>query len=83
MYFEKNRSFPSDGCCDTAVRKCQRMEVPGTVQYGRILHSSSMEQYCYAQLGYRINIYYCTRESEIYGWILHEWADVFTRAEGE
>ena len=31
-----------------------KLEVPGTVQYGRILHGSSMEQYCYARLGYRI-----------------------------
>ena len=38
------------------VSKFEKVEVPGTMQYGRILHSSSMEQYCYARLGYRINV---------------------------
>ena len=35
-----------DGCGDMTVRK---LEVSGTVQYGRILHGSSME---HARLGY-------------------------------
>ena len=50
-------SFNFDGCEDMRVRKVskfKKVEVPGTVQYGRILHGSSMEQYCYARLGYRI-----------------------------
>ena len=38
------------------VRKVPKSEVLGSMQYGRILHGSSMQQYCYAWLGIELNL---------------------------
>ena len=42
-------TFLSDGCRDMTVRKVPE-KMLGKFQDGRILHGSSMEQYCYERL---------------------------------